>query len=172
MLLPQELKRCSESLGLGSAISVLGLSVIIMKFFLEQAPITYYLYAIFPAFFWGRAIDQRGIFLSLLRRMVPPSSTPVLPSLTFKSTQQAFSRLIVPSFLTLFALELIVIGYLHRVAWSIGFFLLGFMWPFWGWSAETRSRNEGLALAWGGICTVTAMFTLAGTEKEESRLML
>lgn len=175
-LLPQESKTCPESLGLGSAISFLCLGVISLKFFLEKSPITYYLYAVFPTFFWGRVIDQRKVFWILLRRLVSSSptssSSSTTSSLTIGKTINALYKLIVPLILSIFALELMVIGYLHRIAWTIGFFGLGFLWPFWGWSSETRKRNEALVIAWGGVCTVTAMFTLAGTEKEESRIGL
>lgn len=132
------------------------------KLALERAPATYFAYALFPAIFWGRAIDDAPLFLTAwklgLRRFSGTSS----PS------RALALALLTRAALALAALELMVLGYLHRLAWTIGFLLLAFFWPAFGITQEARIRHEGVLFLWIVVCGACAVFTVGGVEKEES----
>lgn len=79
---------------------------------------------------------------------------------------------------TLFRPVLMVYGlhfqaaYTHRSIWSIGFVIIGVLWPYGAWSPSTLSQNWKLALQWAFSCLVTAVFPFLPVDKEESLLSM
>ncbi|PWN20585.1 PigN-domain-containing protein [Microstroma glucosiphilum] len=150
----------SGVLSLGNLLAGSTLALFCAKFFAEQAPLTYYAYVASTALLWSRVIDQRRVIRYVWTKA------------TRKDSLSVARRLAILFIFLIAALELIVFGYLQRYAWSLGFFILGFGWPFSALDDAQRSKNEGLLLLWGLSCVGAALFTLAGVEKEESLLLL
>jgi Phosphatidylinositolglycan class N (PIG-N) len=119
------------------------------KFFVERSPATYYLYAIFPCFFWGRVLQNPARLLNLVKR------TRWLSVLGIAT-----------------ALEAMVIGYFHRSAWTAGFVFLALLWPFLGMERDFRERHKQLGGAWTVVCLAMSVFTLLPVEKGESLLVM
>jgi len=59
-------------------------------------------------------------------------------------------------------------AYTHRWLWSLGFVLMGVIWPLLWWPSRIRSENPRLLLSWAVMCIVTAKFPLLGVHKTES----
>lgn len=151
----------SANVGYGSIFGGAIMSVMSAKFIAESSPAGYYVYLGFSVFFWSRVLDEHQILLGLLRRM---SST---------STQQrGILKSSVGLILAVVSLELMVVGYLERVAWTAGFLVIGLIWPSVTFDLDFRTKHEGTLLAWGLTCLATSMFTLGTTDKEESILIL
>lgn len=151
---------------LGRVLIISTLLVVLAKFAVEKSPITYHLYASFASYYWLRIVDDLNVFqscwLSAKKHLVhfaPHSTHPnrrLILSLGF--------RLV----LSIAALELMVTGYLHRIAWSAGFLIIGFVWPAIGISNDIKNRHELLFILWTVCCGVSATFTLSDIDKEES----
>lgn len=136
-----------------SKAPLLGLTVfsaISAKFLQERAPWTYYLYAAFPCFFWSRVLASRAY---LKHFAVSKSNALAL-------------------FVLVAALELCVVGYFKRTAWSIGLILLGVAWPTLDFSDQFRQHNKGVGAAWTVSCLATAVFPILPVEKGESLPLL
>ncbi|KAK0220043.1 Phosphatidylinositolglycan class N-domain-containing protein [Armillaria fumosa] len=121
-------------------------------FFSEQAPWTYYLYVIFPCYFWQRFLSQ------------------ILPLLNFStldiSRRHAWTT-VSGVCLVFAALISMVVAYTHRSIWSIGFFIVGFVWPVF-WSSEERAYVAGSRWLWTTSCIITAIFPLLSVDKTET----
>lgn len=60
-----------------------------------------------------------------------------------------------------------VAAYTHRSIWSVGFILVGLIWPF-AWEDRTRYENWGWRFVWGAVCVITGIFPLLSVDKRES----
>jgi phosphatidylinositol glycan class N len=122
------------------------------KFALERSPVTFYLYAAFGTLFWALVLRD-PVPLSSAARRVLARPAELLAALVVLGT-----------------LELAVLGYFHRQAWTAGFVLLGCVAPLWSTSAAFRAQpeNRKLAAAWAVSCLVTGIFPLLPVEKGES----
>lgn len=166
-------------LSLGNFLAGSALMVFWAKFFAEQAPMTYYAYVASTVLLWSRVIDQRRVISYVWSKAVKEQSRSKASqsgggeAVQTREDALSVAKKLGALFVFVFAtLELIVFGYLQRYAWSLGFFVLGFGWPFFALDDGQRSKNEGLLLLWGLSCVGAALFTLAGVEKEESLLLL
>jgi phosphatidylinositol glycan class N len=136
------------------------LAVLFAKFAAEHSPPTYYLYAAYAAFYWFRVLAERRVFAAAWQGAKDSqASKPIL---------QLTTSLLVRVVLSLLALELMVYGYLERLAWTAGFVLLGFVWPAVGISSDFKSRHDALILAWTVACGACGTFTITGVDKVES----
>ncbi|SJK98368.1 related to GPI ethanolamine phosphate transferase 1 [Armillaria ostoyae] len=121
-------------------------------FFSEQAPWTYYLYVTFPCYFWQRFLSQ------------------ILPLLKFStlnvSRQHAWTTISMVCLVSA-ALISMVVAYTHRSTWSIGFLIIGFVWPVF-WSSEERVHVAGSRWLWMASCIITAIFPLLSVDKTET----
>ncbi|KAH9823908.1 Phosphatidylinositolglycan class N-domain-containing protein [Melampsora americana] len=135
----------SSQVGFGSVIGFAFFLTFAVKFFIEQAPRTYYLYAAFPAYFWSHVQDWAQ---------------------AAKSHQTATSLSIFVW--SLISLECMVLGYFQRFYWSVGWVAIGVVWPAFGTDYAFRSRNQHLMRTWTAITLVSSIFTLLPVEKGES----
>ena len=126
----------------------------------QQMPLSYYLYAALAFLFWGRIVDELPLFAAAYHHLSQSRGG----ISTAKTTIMVLSSVAI--------LELMAIGYLHRVAWFIGFVLLGFAWPAFALDADFKADNEGLIMVWGLCCLTTGLFTIGDVNKEESILLL
>lgn len=125
-------------------------------FILERAPWTYFLYAAFPSLFWSEVFRDPQPLLSVPRAAVSSPS------------------LLLGIVAVVGTLELAVLGYFHRQAWTAGFILLGCVAPLLSTPPSFRQvkANRQLAVAWALSCLVMSIFTLLPVEKGESLLTM
>lgn len=151
--------RSATTITLGKAICFPIVSFLFIKLALERSSPTYFAYSGFAALFWMRVIDERGVFLTAWRANKRSSS-----SADGTTVLKLFSTLV----FSLLLLELIVIGYLERLAWSFGFLVLGLLWPLVGVPWEVRQAHPRTFAAWSALCIATGTFTISSLDKEES----
>ncbi|KAG6880001.1 hypothetical protein C0992_008208 [Termitomyces sp. T32_za158] len=130
------------------AIIAIVLSGFWTLFALQHAPFTFYVYIVFPCYFWHQFFQQ-----AMARLYMPPRAS--------------YWKFLSRAGMTFMVLQVMVIGYTHRFIWSIGFVLIGVVWPF-TWSGETLKKNLTLAAAWGLVCLSAAVFPVLSVEKQES----
>lgn len=123
-------------------------------FYLERSPITYYLYVLFPSYFWGQIIDDLDTLQDLLD----------LTSNRYASSAGVWTTILT----TVISLEFMVLGYFHRVAWTVGWIVMGILWPLLGVPTTFRRANRPLLSAWAGASLFTSVFTILPIEKGES----
>ncbi|KAJ3931272.1 MAG: Phosphatidylinositolglycan class N-domain-containing protein [Lentinula lateritia] len=144
------------------AIQFLSLTVLFGMsgmFWMEHAPWTYYLYLGFPVFFWNRVIST--LVTTITANPLPVSDLLRLNRGTiFKTVRNAL--------LVTCALSCMVLGYTHRSIWSIGFVIIGVVWPLLQWDVKSR-RSLGRKTWWWTIsCLIAAVFPLLKVNKEEN----
>ncbi|KAI6115533.1 Phosphatidylinositolglycan class N-domain-containing protein [Pisolithus croceorrhizus] len=133
----------------GTAAVLLGFWV---AFWIQHSPWTFYVYVAFPCYFW-REFYSRGI--PALRRCVSESS------LTYRN-------LFAQSILVFSALQTMVVAYTHRSIWSVGFVVVGVLWPLFTWPSSLLYQNRKLVGLWCGSCIMTGVFPLLAVDQEES----
>ncbi|ANB14247.1 Mcd4p [Sugiyamaella lignohabitans] len=121
----------------------------------QESPIHFYLYAIFPAFFWDQIFENAAILTGGIKSLV--SSSP-----TKNKTQTSVFSLV---FLVgLF--EAIVYGYFYREIFSLCFGIAA-MWP-WIQDFKIALKNIWLSAFWALLCIILAIFTILPVLKVES----
>ncbi|CAL1697714.1 unnamed protein product [Somion occarium] len=122
-------------------------------FILQKSRGSFYLYIIFPVYFWHQAIRRFGSNVDQLRKLVSTTH---------------LSGLFVRGGLVVVTLEGMVLAYTHRSIWSIGFLIMGLAWPLFFWPNEVQARNKLLHRSWTISCLATAIFPLLDVNKKES----
>ncbi|EGG11726.1 uncharacterized protein MELLADRAFT_33250 [Melampsora larici-populina 98AG31] len=145
----------SPQVGFGSVLGFAVFLTFAVKFFIEQAPLTYYLYAAFPAYFWSRILNDSNTIQDVQDW-----------AQCVGSQQRATSSSIF--IWSLISLECMVLGYFQRFYWSVGWVVVGIVWPAVGTDYAFRSRNQHLMRTWTAVAIVSSMFTLLPVEKGES----
>lgn len=138
----------------GSIFAAVVFAVTSVYFYLEHSPMTYYLYALFPAYFWGQIIDDVDTIQDLVDWASNRPSSP--------------TRIWANVLVTLMSLEFMVLGYFHRMAWTIGWLVIGVLWPFLALSPRFKEENGTLLKAWSLASIFTSVFTVLPVEKGES----
>ncbi|GAA5979983.1 hypothetical protein JCM10908_001489 [Rhodotorula pacifica] len=125
------------------------------RFSVERAPITYYLYAIFPAYFWHRVLREAPSLLATLRRAQAqhPISLP---------------RLAVDSTIAVLAIEAMAYGYSDRRAFTAIAYGMGMVWPAVMLESRFKVEQEKLLQVWQAVMAVLGVFPLLPVEKGES----
>lgn len=140
--------------GFGSVLACVFFMAFALRFFLEDAPVTYYFYTAFPAYFWSRILDDSNTFQDVYDWAYSQNLT-----------QSSPYKIILWSFISL---ECMVLGYFYRFYWTLGWIAIGVLWPAWGVSPAFRSRNQRLLRLWKLTTVVSGIFTLLPVEKGES----
>jgi phosphatidylinositol glycan class N len=139
----------------GSIFGAVVFAATSLYFYLEHSPVTYYLYTLFPTYFWGQIIDDIDTIQDLVDwASNRPSSSP--------------TRIWTTIVVTVMCLEFMVLGYFHRVAWTIGWLVIGVLWPFLALSSTFKEENATLIRAWSIASVFTSAFTVLPVEKGES----
>ncbi|KAF8579724.1 PigN-domain-containing protein [Ramaria rubella] len=120
----------------------------------RRSPATYYAYIAFPIYFWGEIMQE-------LWSRVPYKTN------TGSANMSVFEPCLRGGAAVCF-LQAMVAGYTHRSIWSIGFVLLGVVWPTTSWPTAFRKNNLGLLTAWSTSCLITGLFPLLHVEKTEN----
>ncbi|KAJ7045027.1 Phosphatidylinositolglycan class N-domain-containing protein [Mycena alexandri] len=133
-----------------TSVAGLALAAFWLLFAVQRSPWTYYLYIAFPCFFWHQFVAQVAPFL---RESV--------------GHRIGWTRLVLYGGLVIGVLQSMVAAYVHRSIWSVGFLLLGTVWPLSAWTKENRARLS-MPYLWTASCLVTGIFPLLSVDKTES----
>lgn len=137
------------------SVAVLVFAVISGLFYRQHSPINYYLYCLFPVFFWEQIFANRKTIVKGVQLLIERSHStrPILFSL--------FNALF-----ALFVMEAIVVGYFNREVFSICF-VLASVWP-WIQNITVANKNLPYSILWAILCWALASFTLFPAIKVES----
>jgi phosphatidylinositol glycan class N len=140
-------------------------------FAIQRSPPTFYLYVIFPCYFWQQFILK--------------AARPLRVWVQAKGRDRTYYiRLLVRAGLVMAALQSMVVctrvsstssvylisqaAYTHRSLWSGGFVLMGIAWPLFSLPKKMLLDHCLLFLSWALACLITAVFPLLGVDKKES----
>ncbi|KIW06098.1 uncharacterized protein PV09_03267 [Verruconis gallopava] len=127
--------------------------------FVQKSPITYYIYAVFPVFFWEEVFARRNAI---------SRGKDILFGSTSTKSSPAGSLLKFLGFLAL--LEVLVQSYHHRELYTICY-LLAIAWPaFYG--TEFCKKHAILVLTWMTSCASMSVFTLLPAMKVENPTLI
>lgn len=136
-------------------IPVLGFSAfaaLASRFAIERSPISYYVYAAFPCFFWTTVLRDPWPF-----------------HLAFAVGRARSTWAIAAgSILVVGVLELMVAGYSTRLVFTGILLGMGVLWPMLGMERSFRGKNASLLIGWALSCVVLAVFPALPVEKGES----
>lgn len=121
----------------------------------QGSPLHYYMYAVFPGFFWEQTFEHWAIVRKGMTALVKQSSS---------NNQNQTAIVIVVSGLVM--LEAIVYGYFHREIFSLCFGV-ALLWP-WIQDAKVANANLRMSLFWATMCLIMACFTVLPIVKQES----
>ncbi|KAJ7664945.1 Phosphatidylinositolglycan class N-domain-containing protein [Mycena rosella] len=136
-----------------TGVASIALAAFWILFAVQRSPWTYYLYIAFPCYFWQQFAVQ------------------VLPLLRTSMHLLGYTRVLLYGGLVIAALQSMVAAYVHRSIWSVGFLLIGTVWPLMSWTKESRSRLS-VPYFWTASCLVTGVFPLLSVDKTESLLAI
>ncbi|KAI0035528.1 Phosphatidylinositolglycan class N-domain-containing protein [Vararia minispora EC-137] len=150
----EQMLSVSHSPVMSAAFTTL-LSVLWATFALQHSPITFYVYAAFPVYFWHE------VFCTLWQSRRPTSLITARSAVKIGATVLSAAM----------ALQGMVSAYGAREIWSIGFAIIGVVWPF-TWRSEVRSTNKLLRACWTFWCLTTAVFPLLSVAPAEDLSMM
>ncbi|CAA7259378.1 unnamed protein product [Cyclocybe aegerita] len=128
-----------------------------LLFAIQRSPWSFYVYIAFPCYFW------RGF----LAQMVPAMKD----YLQAGNSRHPYTHAFLNGIMVVGSLLGMVLGYTHRSIWSIGFLLIGVVWPL-TWNKGLLSNNLPTAMFWTLSCMITAIFPLLSVDKSESLLTI
>ncbi|KAJ7757539.1 Phosphatidylinositolglycan class N-domain-containing protein [Mycena metata] len=135
-----------------TSVAGLALAAFWFLFAVQRSPWTYYLYIAFPCFFWHQFVAQVG---------------PLLRGSAARVQRGGWIRIVLYGALVVGVLQSMVAAYVHRSIWSVGFLLIGTVWPLSAWTKESRARLS-MPYLWTASCLVTGIFPLLSVDKTES----
>lgn len=145
------LKSYSESHSplLGGLATVVG-SIIFYVLYYQNSPFNYYMYAIFPVYFWYSIINDMKVFLQGL-------------GILFHNISPSTKLLLIVSFIGMY--ESIVYGFFNRVIFSFLFVLIGIYPMFF----EVPILNK---VMWFASCCIMTIFPNLNPVKTENILLI
>lgn len=134
-----------------TVLPLLAFLALSLRFAIEHAPLSYYLYAFFPSLFTFLALRNPSPLLSLLH---PPTSGIPL------------SHRLAGGLSSILILETMAYGYTSRRAFALIALAMGFIWPL-TLDGRWRKENGGLVRGWVAAMGVLAVFPVLPVEKGE-----
>ncbi|KAI9457067.1 alkaline phosphatase-like protein [Russula earlei] len=119
-------------------------------FAIQRLPWTLHIYILFPFFFWQDVTRKIYTNWSTLRG--------------YKLDAKWVASTLFKLLMTVLTLQGMVSGYTNRGLWSVGFIVIGVVWPLTSWPKGTGK----LLVPWSVCCIVTAMFPLLAVDPSES----
>ena len=157
----------------GVALVVLGISWTL--FAVQKYPLTFFVYAVFPCYFWREVLVKcSGPLLEMYRSDKLRGSAKLFFRAVFVIA--ALQSMVVCASLFPYTVKRerapidlhIQVGYTHRGVWSIGFLALGFIWPAWRWMDGTLKEPPVTCLTWTLLCSIAAVFPMLDVNQSES----
>ncbi|GJN91719.1 hypothetical protein Rhopal_004742-T1 [Rhodotorula paludigena] len=136
-----------------SAIPLLAFGTFVIRFAVERAPLSYYLYALFPSAFWTAVLRDPGPFVTLFRSAHAGTASP--------------AKSILYGTVTLVAIEAMAYGYTDRVAFAAIALSMGLVWPAVMLDRAWKAQNRRLSIAWAASMSILAVFPILPVEKGE-----
>ncbi|KAK4054782.1 Glycosyl phosphatidyl inositol anchor synthesis [Microbotryomycetes sp. JL201] len=136
---------------LASALGFTAFAVLATRFYLEESPPSYYLYALFPCFFWSCILRDLTAFRHLR-----------------KSRQFSVSGAIQVVLASMAVLQAMVFGYTSRRLFAYLLVGMAFLWPLFGMTTGFRKTHTPLIVCWIVSCLLLAVFPMLPVEKGES----
>ena len=138
-----------------SLLPLVAFGLLALRFAAERAPIAYYLYAIFPTFFWHRVLRQTAALLGTLRQA---------------RTQSVISlpRLAADALVAVLVVEAMAYGYSDRRAFTAIAYGMGMVWPVVMLEPRFKVEQEKLLQVWQAVMAGLGVFPLLPVEKGES----
>ncbi|KAH9259862.1 hypothetical protein BASA82_001177 [Batrachochytrium salamandrivorans] len=150
---PSAIPTQSSMVNILCAIIFFGFAVLL---FFKDSPIAYYVYVIFPIYFWGESFKQREFVTSIVRTPWSHGRTNVLG--------YTVAYVVI--------LEILVYTYFRREVLSLCLISAGMIWPFM-MPQKFCARHSNLVLAWRITSISTSVFTLLPVEvTQDIRLVL
>lgn len=147
------LRRQSMPNVLAPLLGVFAFTLLSTKFLIEQAPPSYYLYALFPAFFFSSVLSDPWPFVQLGRDLKAHASV---------------GKVLGGIVVVVAALQTMVWGYSVRQVFAALLLGMGIVWPTVVMESAFLRREKKLVGAWGTSCAILAVFPLLPVEKGES----
>ncbi|KAL8941845.1 MAG: hypothetical protein Q9211_001653 [Gyalolechia sp. 1 TL-2023] len=138
-----------------SALFGIALSGLLLTLWLRNAVYTYYLYALFPIFFWEEVLQRRSALISGVRLLL--SGSPY--------SDRPFS-LAGRSFAFIGLLEALVLSYFYRSVYTVSFIAAAY-WPVI-YGGAFIIHNKVLIATWFVACQSMSIFTLLPVVKTEN----
>lgn len=118
----------------------------------QHSPWTYYLYVLFPTYFWYTFARDGGPVLQML----------VEEARAHPGSLMWHTGLVGGSLMAM------VMAYTQRYIWTVGYVVIGLMWPATSWSAAARAKMGSKVLLWPLVCAASGVFPLLSVDKTES----
>lgn len=147
------LRRQSTPNVISPVLGMFAFTLLSTKFMIEQAPPSYYLYALFPAVFFSSALSDPWPFVQLGRDLRAHASV---------------GKVLGGIVVVVEALQTMVWGYSVRQVFAVLLLGMGIVWPVVGMDGAFLRREKKLVGAWGASCATLAVFPLLPVEKGES----
>ncbi|KAL8999388.1 MAG: hypothetical protein Q9188_005892, partial [Gyalolechia gomerana] len=138
-----------------SALFGIALSCLLLTLWLRKAAYTYYIYALFPVFFWEEVLQRRSALISGIRLLLRGSP----------NSDRSFS-FVAKGFAFIGLLEALVLSYFHRSVYTVSFIAAAF-WPAI-YGGAFISHNKVLTATWFVACQSMSIFTLLPVVKTEN----
>ncbi|KAM0793098.1 hypothetical protein ACM66B_000579 [Microbotryomycetes sp. NB124-2] len=133
------------------ALGLATFAALASRFFIEAAPPSYYVYALFPCFFWS----------SVLRDLTPFQHLR-------KSRQFSVAGAVKGIIGSAAVLQAMVFGYTSRQLFAYLLVGMALVWPLFGMSPGFRRAHFPLIISWTVSCLLLAVFPMLPVEKGES----
>ncbi|EIM84449.1 PigN-domain-containing protein [Stereum hirsutum FP-91666 SS1] len=144
-------------------------------FAMQKSPWTFYIYVAFPVYFWGCVIGEVWAFSG--GRVGGARTAEKEKEGTGKEATRMGGvrggdvvRWVAGIIGVAVSLQSMVYGYTHREIWSLGFLVIGVLWPLLSWPRTmwtTTTRKRVLGAAWMGACVLTGVFPLLRVDPRE-----
>ena len=137
----------------------------------QRSPMTFYVYILFPCYFWDQVLVRASRPLLQYVRQGQAGSVAKMGlrwALVVAALQSMVVSIAVCRLLDDQAIDTTQAGYTHRSIWSAWFVAIGVLWPIVAWSSQARMENWQLLLAWTSSCLGTAVFPLLSVHQEEN----
>jgi phosphatidylinositol glycan class N len=170
ILLPHQPASCGYVIS-GVAFVVLGVSWTL--FAIQRYPLTYYVYIVFPCYFWREAlVTSSGPLLASYRSGKLRASMKLLLRAVFVIAALQSMVVRVAVFAHIPGGQMVdldgQVGYTHRIVWSIGFLVIGFVWPAWRWPDRILEEHPVTCSVWILLCLATAVFPMLDVNQSEN----
>lgn len=136
-----------------AAIPLLAFGTLVIRFAVERAPLSYYLYALFPSAFWTAVLRDPGPFVTVFRSARAGTASP--------------AKAMLYGAVTLVAIEAMAHGYTDRIAFAAIALGMGLVWPAVMLDAAWKAQNRRLLIAWASSMVTLAVFPILPVEKGE-----
>ncbi|KAI8908971.1 Phosphatidylinositolglycan class N-domain-containing protein [Gorgonomyces haynaldii] len=142
------IKSKSSSMDLLAAVGFVGFSIFL---YVKHSPVMYYLYALFPFYFWSQCFKAKPFLLHILKQTKP--------------------KVIWHSVYYVLSLELLVYSYFDRRVLTVWLAGAGIVWPF-TMPKEFKKRHATLVNLWRLVSLLCSVFTVLPVDMEESSWMI